>query len=472
MKKTLAITGMVGGLLFSASTLYVSALEVPECNTSSFDTFATGSVNGQFGWYVTGDFDQEIVPNTYGFASFGCKSLRISDATTSVLVYPQTFSAPSVSEAGETDAVSNGTPREPRQNRFEAQFDLASTRPDEQPGMNMSVSPDRGDGLRMSSLGFDDTAHGIDVYFHDFVGTESPLSLTETKIATGLSRSNPHTFKFLIDFIDGTSNDIVKIFIDGELAHTGTSWENYYRYDEEVFPFPNNTSRTVNSLVFHERHIASSTDMWNGYLIDNVSVLATSTPDTASTSTPPAATTTPEITTSTGGAGGPNGVPGCRDVAANNYDPTAIYDGPCTYTPSGGYFINEATTTPTGGEVLGVASTSLPLSCGEYLTLQKGVKLKALRPNGKNDARLVTLLQRYLNEYVESNLPITGTFGPRTASAVKKMQTSYKDAILVPWKLTKPTGIVYITTVAHINNTKCPTLNIKVSQSELVPATE
>lgn len=468
---------MVSVLIFSMGTSSASAIDVPECNGSTFDAFATGSVHGQFGWYVTGDFDQEVVPNTYGYPTFGCKSLRISDATTSVLVYPQTFSAPSANEAGETDAESGGTPIGTRQNRFEAQFDLASTMQNEQPGMNMSVSPDRGDGLRMSSLGFDDTAYGIDVYFHDFVGTTSPLSLIETKIATSLSRSSPHTFKFLIDFIDGTSNDIVKIFIDGELAHTGTSWENYYRYDEEVYPAPNNTSRTVNSLVFHERHIASSTDMWNGYLIDNVSVLATSTPGTApiltpeATTTPPTITTTPEAMISTGGAGGPNGVPGCRDIDALNYDPTAIYDGPCTYS-SGGQVLGVATTTIAEGEVINLASSTLPLSCGEYLTLEKGIAKKAMRQGPKNNPSHIVLLQRFLNEYVDVKVPVTGYFGPKTVSAVRKLQAMQKEAILAPWKLEKPTGIVYVTTVAHINNTKCPSLNVRVSEEELVPATE
>jgi hypothetical protein len=37
-----------------------------------------------------------------------------------------------------------------------------------------------------------------------------------------------------MDVIDGPSNDVVKVYIDGALVHTGTSWENYYRYDSEA----------------------------------------------------------------------------------------------------------------------------------------------------------------------------------------------------------------------------------------------
>ena len=37
-----------------------------------------------------------------------------------------------------------------------------------------------------------------------------------------------------MDFVDGPSNDVVRVYIDGVLVHTGTSWENYYRYDPEA----------------------------------------------------------------------------------------------------------------------------------------------------------------------------------------------------------------------------------------------
>ncbi|HYH51568.1 MAG TPA: hypothetical protein VEG38_18650 [Acidimicrobiia bacterium] len=44
--------------------------------------------------------------------------------------------------------------------------------------------------------------------------------------------------KFEITFVvgpgnAGAGNDVVKIFVDGVREHTGTTWENYYRYDAE-----------------------------------------------------------------------------------------------------------------------------------------------------------------------------------------------------------------------------------------------
>lgn len=49
-----------------------------------------------------------------------------------------------------------------------------------------------------------------------------------------------------------------------------------------------------------------------------------------------------------GGAGGPNGVPGCMDLKALNYDVGAIYSGFCSYPPK------------PKGEVLGTSTSTLP----------------------------------------------------------------------------------------------------------------
>jgi hypothetical protein len=250
---------------------------VPTCNGSGFDNFTLGSVNGQQGWGVTGPYDQAIVNNTYGYLSFGCKSLRVSDAVTSGSFGDQIFSASLANEAGETDALNGGMSGGTRQNHFEAAFDIASVMSTEQTGMHLSVSPDRGDGARMSYLRLEDTAAGIDVYFDDVQGTSASANFVETKVATALSRA-PHTIKFVMDFVDGPSNDVVKIYIDGTLVHTGTSWENYYRFDPESNPTLESNSRTVDSLLFRESGTAHSANAGKGFLIDNVSLMSGSTP--------------------------------------------------------------------------------------------------------------------------------------------------------------------------------------------------
>ena len=248
------------------------------CNGSSFDSSSLGSVNGQGGWTSTGPFDQAVVTNTYGFSTFGCKTLRMSDSVTSGSFGNQTFSYSIANEAGESTALNEGMSGGVRQNHFEAQFDVASALPTLQSGMHFSVSPDRGDGARMSYLRLEDQADGIHVFFDDVQGQNvgfQAANFVETAIAT-IDR-NPHTLKFSMDLLDGASNDVVKIYIDGALVHTGTSWENYYRFDTESQGDPHNVSyenksRTVDALLFRESGSAHPGNAGRGFLIDNVAL--------------------------------------------------------------------------------------------------------------------------------------------------------------------------------------------------------
>ena len=82
---------------------------VPACSGSSyFDDFALGSVNSQQGWSSTGAYDQAIVTNTYGYPTFGCQSLRLSNAVTTGAFGDQTFSFSVPNEAGETESTNGG----------------------------------------------------------------------------------------------------------------------------------------------------------------------------------------------------------------------------------------------------------------------------------------------------------------------------------------------------------------------------
>ena len=243
-----------------------------DSNSINFEspTYTLDSINGQDGWSSTGGYDQSVVLNTYGFASFGAQSFRISDAVTSGSFGDQTFAKPLVNAAGEADSTDGSFSRGVLQSHFETQFDIASTQSTQQLGMHTSVSPDRGDGSRMSYLRFEDGVAGIDVFFDDVQGTTNPANFVETQIATGLSRAVPHTVKLSIDFADGPSNDVVKVWIDGVLVHTGTSWENYYRYDSEsAFE---QSPRIVKTLLFRESGLANPLDSGKGFLFDNLSL--------------------------------------------------------------------------------------------------------------------------------------------------------------------------------------------------------
>ncbi len=269
MKKILISSAVVVlGFIVSTTSVFADTISA----TFEPATYSVGNINAQDGWMKTGPYDVSVATNTYGFTSFGSQSLRISDSVTGGGFGDQTFSKALMNEAGETDALNGGMSGGVRQNHFEAQFDLASTMATVQPGMHVSVSPDRGDGARMSYLRFEDSTNGINVFFDDVQGTTNPANFVETQIATDLSRVAPHTIKLVIDFVDGASNDVVKVYIDNVLVHTGTTWENYYRFDPESNPSLISNSRTVDSLIFRESGAATLANLGNGYLIDNLSL--------------------------------------------------------------------------------------------------------------------------------------------------------------------------------------------------------
>ncbi len=239
--------------------------------------YALGTINGQDGWVSLGSigsgcavYDHAVAKNIYRYATFGGQSLRISDAATSGCFSDQTFAKPLVDSVGETSATPGTFSPGTKQRHFETQFDIASTKLEQQPGMHVSVSPDRGDGSRMSYLRFEDGINGIDVFFDDVQGTANPANFVETQVASGLNTATPHTVKLTMDVLDGASNDIVKVYIDGGLVHIGTSWENYYRFDSEASP--EHTPRIVKTVIFHTRGTANSADLGNGFLFDNLSL--------------------------------------------------------------------------------------------------------------------------------------------------------------------------------------------------------
>jgi hypothetical protein len=262
----------------AAAAAYVTGVPIPVCNpTNTFDTFSSGSVDGQGGWAgdatpINPSFDQAIVPNIYNYPTFGCKTLRISNAVTSGSFGDWIFSPSVANEAGELSAVNSGMSGGTRQNHYEAQFDLGVASTSYQPGAMLSVSPDRGDGARMSYLRFEDHADGVHVFFDDY--SESIHDFVETDIAT-LDRSLPHTIKFAMDFVNGPSNDVVSISIDGSIVHTGTSWEDYFRDNQAAIAPP-----TVDSLLFREGGsvTAAPATLGSGFLIDNVSVTTSTVP--------------------------------------------------------------------------------------------------------------------------------------------------------------------------------------------------
>jgi hypothetical protein len=270
-----------------AAAFSLGAAPAASADTSSIDfetpNYHVGDINGQDGWSKTGAYDVAVVDATpYGHPTFGGQALRMSNSTTSGGFGDQTFSKSLANEAGETTAENASMSGGTRQPTFNASFDFASTQLTAQDDMYMSVSPDRGDGARMSYLRFEDQADGIHVFFDDYrdVAPHGSVSIadgcgagddfTDIDIAT-INRSGVHNIRFHMKFMDGPGNDVVKIYIDGGApVITGTSWEDYFRYCEAT-----NTSRTVDSLLFREggdEGLTHPTNQSKGFLVDNLNL--------------------------------------------------------------------------------------------------------------------------------------------------------------------------------------------------------
>lgn len=244
---------------------------------ANFERFAVGAVDGQFDWKSLGGagapppanpadthcavYDHLIADNNLIDAphSFGHRSLRISNAITSGCYGDQTFSARAGDPAGQAGATSlskNGLvdyalPGGVLRNHFEAEWTFASTVPDaQQPGLEVVVSPARGDDHRMSWVQMADLPDGIAIVFGERSNPADPGAILRTTVASGLRRNDKHTVRLTMDFVNGAGNDVVRVYVDGTLKHTGQSWETYYALEPNGKLNFNGNPPAVNRLMF------------------------------------------------------------------------------------------------------------------------------------------------------------------------------------------------------------------------------
>ncbi len=213
-----------------------------------------------------GQYDQEVVVNDVAPPGeppgFGDQSLRMSNACASGEFSYQTYSPQELQQVGEA-----------RPNKvFLAEFAFMSKTRAYQKGLFLSVSPDSGEGSRMSWVGLEDTPDGIQVSVNDTPDVDGEfVAHTYPPL---LSHSSPHRIRFWIKTNPGIDNDLVRISVDGrDLGQCFTTWENYYRTAPEQNPPPNrNTPATINSLQFRSSVPGPSALLGGGYLFDNVSI--------------------------------------------------------------------------------------------------------------------------------------------------------------------------------------------------------
>lgn len=279
MKRTILLTSLIL-MLVAFGTAFASSARADTIGPITFEPsqgYVLGDINAQQGWQKLNPlFDVKVAavssyPDASGYG-FGTQTLRMSDFFTSGTFGDQTFSPGLTQPAGEASGLAN---------HFDSTFMFGSALAAYQPGMHVSVSPDNGSGARMSYLRFDDQPNGVHVFFDD-VHQSGPCTpagcanFVETDIAT-LSRTSAHSIRFSIDFKPGAGNDVVKIYIDGSLATTGTTWEDYYRYDPEAAGNGNQVS-PVNKMLFRESGTANPLDLSKGFLVDGLSLSSTSPP--------------------------------------------------------------------------------------------------------------------------------------------------------------------------------------------------
>ena len=265
-----------------AGMAFLAAFNMPaqagQLSFTDFEGFTTDvSVDGQGGWNSGPKWDESVVDiggntvwrvsNAVTAGSFGDMpfaprpgGLPTTPATDPINSNPASF-------AGESSTGAAFT-------RFFASFDFRSATGAAQSGLSVTVSPDNGQGGRQSFVDLEDNGSSLDVVTYDvdaagnFVG---PMT-----IANGLSYTDWHTLAFELLFSDGSDNDVANIFVDGSLVHTGTSWEQFYRFFQSAL---HPLGVPVQTLLFRISGTAAGNTKGGGFYIDNVRTAVSNVPE-------------------------------------------------------------------------------------------------------------------------------------------------------------------------------------------------
>jgi uncharacterized repeat protein (TIGR01451 family) len=295
---------VTGALLLSLTSLVPMTSALADSKSITFEPpfYSTstgvpaGSIDGQDGWAgqtppgvpINPLYDQGVVATSV--TGFGTQAFRMSNAVTSGNFADWPFSPSLAQAAGDSDAVNHGGGfvADPvnLQGRFQYSVDVASATPGTvQPGLSMTLAPDRGDGARMSFLRFNDTPAGLTLTFQDYQDV-APYGTLDTpsdgcsgadnfQITTlgPFPSSTTHTVSVTMDLYNGPHNDVVKVRVDNSLVHTGTSWEDYYRWctESQTTADPVGSSRPVDSILFRQGGDPCASCAGAGYLFDNLS---------------------------------------------------------------------------------------------------------------------------------------------------------------------------------------------------------
>ena len=264
-----------------------------------------GTVDLQNGWTTRDNFttavsvgrwDQQIMQ--VNDANGNRKVFRMSNAITSGTYSSQVFSATSGQVAGEANAAlwnnrgTNGSAAlSPTQagayatsDTFYSKVAFRSATGAAQSGLSLVLSPSaKQSAVRMSWLQLEDKGSGFNVNFHD-TGANGAFAPTSTNIASGLSYTALHTLEMGITFVDGVNtvggqvfgNDIVNVWLNGTLIHTGTTWESYYYTNtaerNAVASGPGPRLQAVDSMLFRVAGTAATGASGNGFYFEDFAI--------------------------------------------------------------------------------------------------------------------------------------------------------------------------------------------------------
>ncbi len=278
--------------------------------------YTTGSIDGQNGWggqdppgfpviVVNPSIDQAVSSDD---AHTGSQSYRESSFFTTGSFGDQVFSPSLTDRAGEPGSTSGGFAGGTLQPRFTSTVWFKSATAGAQDS-HVVISPDRGDGARMSWIQVSDNVtdppstcsdsgnpclvnadcpgfvclpdgrSGLSVSFYDY---RAPANILEcgggqdtegkcfvfTTVATGLSRTIWHRIDVEMEFYDGKANDVVRVSVDGGTPISGTSWEDYFPNNQPL-DFPTDPP-PVDSLLFRVGGSAEG-NTGEGFFFDDIS---------------------------------------------------------------------------------------------------------------------------------------------------------------------------------------------------------
>jgi hypothetical protein len=304
----------------NAMTLIVAAGMAVTATASAdyFDSFSTswlpsgaqsgtlaGTVDMQNGWTTrdaftsattVGKWDQQVMD--VNDANGSRRVFRMSNAITSGTYSSQVFSSVSGQVAGESGAAlwndrgTNGSaPLNPlgygayaASDSFYSKVAFRSATGAAQAGLSLTLSASaKQSSVRMTWLNLQDTGAGFNVNYFES-GGNGEFAATSTTIASGLSYADLHTLEMGITFVDGVNtvggtvfgNDIVRIWLNGSLIHTGTTWESYYyssTSERNAIGTPGAPRlQAVDSMLFRSAGTAASGTSGNGFYFEDFAI--------------------------------------------------------------------------------------------------------------------------------------------------------------------------------------------------------